>query len=237
MFNVVICERIRSGMGRNTNKTYINVLANLRQLADVDLATWLTNNAAHPWADPAFNEFLIELTEQEYLDFRDDVNPMFSDGQQNQPRWQQQTAGSGSAKDFGSWSDPENSGSTWQANVPIPDNRWIIRIYDDDPTTIGVHIAEEDLDEEKVTGFVVRYLKLFNSNDIPSNTNAQNQKTEIAGKQMIFDFTAGVTTFNVSTMVPGLINFPSNHEYRVVGPSGEKAVMWRIFGRTLEVEE
>lgn len=78
-------------------------------------------------------------------------------------------------------------------------------------------------------------MKLFDANDVPSATNAQNQQTTIGGKLMIFDFTAGVTTFSVSTDKAGTVQFSSDTRYRAIHPSGEKSITYRIFGRILAV--
>ena len=115
----------------------------------------------------------------------------------------------------------------------MSDDRWIVRLYDDDPGTTGVHIAALDVDEGSDAGEKTIYLKLFNADGSASTTNAQNQQTEIAGKLMIFDFTNGLTTFGLNTNSIGTARFGSSSRYRVVGPAAEKGVRFRVFGRTL----
>lgn len=232
MPHVAIVERLLSGMGRNQNLTYVRVVTNTRALA-VDAATFVSQNPTHPWADPVFREFIVDLTDQEAADIEDGTNPLtWNVG--NQPRWQQETDGSGSTKSFGSFADPESAASAFTADVPVPDDRFIVRLYDGDPLGAGVHIASLDLDEGQDAGRKVINLRLFSQNDVPSGTNAQNQLTEIAGKLMIFDFTAGITTFGVNTNLTGSVSFPSNHQYRVLGPGGEIQVNFRVFGTTLD---
>lgn len=144
-------------------------------------------------------------------------------------------------KSFGSWTDPTDDQTTWQAATSIDDDRWIVRLYNVDPTAENEtwlkanNIASEELDEG--TTPVVRWMKLFTAADTPTTTNAQNQRTHIADKLMDFDFSNGFATFNVSIAKAGRISFPSNHQYRIIGPTGEKVVSWDIFGKTLEVED
>ena len=144
------------------------------------------------------------------------------------PKWQWNTGTS----ERGSWLDPEDDTSAWQNNVAIPDDRWIVRIYDRDPgDPAAIHLGTEEFDED-VTN-VTRWLKLFNSDDTPNGTNAQNQKTDIAGKHMIFDFTNGETTFEVARNGAGNIEFGTSPKYRIIGPAGETSYRAMIFGRVL----
>ena len=233
----VIVERVRTNQGRNKNQDYVNVLASQRALNGVStVAEWLLANPGHPWNDSQLNEFIVEVTLAEFNAINDGTNPLFHDGNGNLPRWQQQTAGSGSAKAFGSFADPTNDASTFTLDVPLEDTRWIVRIYDGDPLTSGIHVATEEFDEAAAGTTVSRNLRLFNSDDTPSGTNAQNQRTEIGGKLMDFDFTSGIAPFNVAVDRAGTGFFPSNSRYRVIGPSGEKEYIWQVFGKTIEVE-
>lgn len=230
----VICDRIYANASRNSDDDYINVVKEARTSSSAfyDLAY------GHPiWSNPSENEFVIEISQSEFDLINRGENTLFHDGLSNLPRWQQENEGSGSQKSFGSFADPKDDQTTFTPSASIPDDRLIARIYQNNPVPVsaGIHIAYEELEEEEVTGFVTRYLKLFDPDDNPINTNAQDAKTEIGGKLMIFDFTSGVTNFNVSTLNPGEISFPSNHRYRIIGPSNEKEVIWKVFGRTLEV--
>ena len=232
---VAICERAHIRAGRNQNKTYVNIPKNTRQIVS-DAATFVADNPTHPWADPLFHEFIIDLTDQEAQDIRDGVTPLFHSGFQNEPLWQQQVATSAATKAFGSFADPESAASVFTLGTPLDDDRLIIRLYDGDPLTTGVHIAALDLDEGSDAGRKVINMRLFNPDDTPNLTNAQNQQTEIAGKLMIFDFTAGISDFGVNTNLTGGVDFPSNHRYRIIGPVSEDRVTFRVFGRTLDPE-
>ena len=234
---IAVCERTRANMGRNRNQTYINVIVGVRRVDGVDtLADWLTANPGHPWNDSLFNEFIVEISEAQFSAVRNGTNPLSWDGNFNLPRWQQQNTGSGSALSIGHWTDPTDSSSVWNAQTPLSDPRWIVRIYDGDPGAGGTHIAREDFDEDQASPTVVRYLKLFNSDDTPSTTNAQNQKVEVGGFLLDLDFTNGVATFNVHRDEWGVGTFPSNYSYRVVGPSGEGNYAWRVFAKGIRVE-
>lgn len=241
MVGVVLCERLAVGKGRNQNQTYINAMVGLRDLFGfVTLTDWINDpvNATHPWNDVLFNEFIIELTPQQFSDFEDDTVPLFSSGLFNLPRWQQQATGTGQTADFGHWTDPTDSLTLWVAGVPIADPRWIVRVYDQDPVVnpgTAVHLASEEFDEDTVTPTRGRFIRLFSANDTPNNTNAQNQRTTIGGKLMDFDFTAGVAPFNIAVNMTGKGEFPSNGEYRITGPGNETSYIWRVFGKTIEV--
>ncbi len=230
---VAICERARVNCGRNRDTTYVNVVSSARQIQE-SAGDYITNHPAHPWADPAFKEFIVDLTDQQAQDIRDGTNPLAWDDLHSLPRWQQRNDGSGSTYEVGSWADPEDAQSAWQADTAIPDDRWIVRLYDGDPGVSGAHIASLDLDEDSFSGEKTIHLKLYTAADAPSGTNTQNQQTVIAGKLMVFDFTAGVTTFGIKTTTAGSITFPSNHAYKVIGPAAEDRVEFRIFGRSLE---
>jgi hypothetical protein len=193
----------------------------------------VAQNPTHPWSDPGFREFIVDITEQQAGDINGGTNPLFHDGLGSLPRWQQQTDGSASTYSPGSFADPEDDQSAFTADVALIDDRWIVRLYDDDPATTGVHTGSVDFDEG--TGDQTIWLKLFDQDDVPSTTNAQNAKTEIGGKLMIFDFTNGVTTFGVSTDKVGSIRFRSDTRYRAIHPNSEPSIEYRIFGRVLDI--
>lgn len=236
MASVVIVERAYIGAGRNQNKTYVNVLKEARAIVGTDLAEWVAANPTHPWNDTGFTEFVIEITQVEFDAFKDGSNPLLNGGLPNQPRWQQQNPDTGAVKSFGSWTDPESAASAWNAGVPLADDRFILRMFDG-PVITGTHVATLDLDEGSFAGRKVVNLQLYTSADTPHPTNAQNQQTEIGGTLMIFDFTAGATDFGIPTTVPGNYHFPSNHQYKVIGPAGENGFIGRVFGRDLPREE
>lgn len=225
-----IVQKLRPGCGRSQDKTYVNVVDRTGNSPD----TFAAVIANPPWNNPENPEFIVEITQQEFYDFTNGTNPRYHSEFGNLPRWQQETAG---LKSFGSFADPQIA-SGFTVGLPLPDDRWIVRIFDGDPGVAGVHIATLDLDEGQDAGRKVMYLKLYDENDIPSTTNAQNRKTEIAGKRMIFDFTSGVSTFGIKTIIQpgggGDVIFPSNHVYRVVGPSGESIFTAQIYGRDIE---
>lgn len=308
---VAICERLRTGMGRNESKTYINVVTSTRQLSPAtSAADFMRLNPTHPWADPTFNEFIVDLTDQEASDINDGTNPLIS-GTQNNPRWQQRNAHariinastavsfvastkkivgtglfggavsgdtlavSGSVntkvftvtaatandvtvsetvvdesvgpaitinvvenKELGSWIDPEDDGTAWTTTA-IPDNRFIIRLYQEAATT--THIASEEFDEGAAGATIERFIKLFDETDTLVSTNAGNQRTEIGGKLIDFDFgssdglSAGVARIKFGIDVAGRGEWHSNHRYRLVGPFSETSYVWQVFGKVLRI--
>ncbi|MGI9506605.1 MAG: hypothetical protein ACR2RE_26485 [Geminicoccaceae bacterium] len=241
---VAICERLRPNMGRNQDLTYVNVVVSTRQLSGVaDAADFVAKNPSHPWADGQFNEFIVDLTDQEASDINDGTTPLFWDGTLNNPRFQQQTAGSGATPSFGSWLDATNSGTAWRANTPIPDNRWIVRIYDDDPVAnpAANHLASEEFDEGAAGSSTIRFIRLFTFEDSPTSLSVANRRTEIGGKLIDFDFgssdglSAGVARIRFGTDVTGRGEWLSNHRYRIDGPGGEKFYVWQVFGKTLRI--
>jgi hypothetical protein len=200
----------------------------------MNAATFVAQNPTHPWADSGYHEFIVDITDQEAADYRAlNTEAFFNDSMGNLPKWQQETDGSASTYSRGSFVDPEDDQSTFTADTALADDRWIIRLYDADPGTTGIHTGSVDFDEG--TGDQIIYMKLFNSDDTPSTTNAQNVKTPIGGKLMVFDFTAGVTTFSVSTAAVGTVSFRSDTRYRAVHPNNELFIEYRIFGRVLTV--
>lgn len=231
---VAIVERQRSGCGRDQNKVCEHVVASVREIA-VDAATFVAQNPTHPWSDPLFKEFIVDITDQQAADIRSNATPLFHGRRVNLPRWQQATDGSGSTFSPGSFVDPEDHNSTFNAGTPLGDDRWIVRLYDGDPGSGGTHLAAKDYDEGEDAGEATVFLKLFTEADVPSTTNVQNAKTLIGGTQFVFDFTAGVTSFGVKTDKAGTATFPSSATYRVIGPSGENSAQFRVYGRSISV--
>jgi hypothetical protein len=247
MVECVVVERLRPNMGRNQNKTYVNVVVDARQFSiGTTLADWLAANPGHPWNDLGFNEFVVEVTLAEYNDFiaiGDDppVNPLFHGplaNVLNEPRWQQQNEGSGSVKALGSFADPESALSAFTVDVPLPDDRWIVRVYTASDRT--GQVSAEEFDEGAAGATVERFIGLFNSDDTENTTNAGNQRTEIGGKLIDFDFGSsdglpgGVARLQLAIDRAGRGDFFSNHRYRVLTLTGED-YSWAVFGKKIEV--
>lgn len=239
-----IVERTLPGCGRDQDRSWLNVLIGVQ----VSPGTW-DDLLAHPnYSNPSFPRFVVQLTAGQFASFQQ--SGLVTPGCSNLPLWQQRVAGTGEATELGHFSDPRNAGSIWVPDAPIPDDRLIVRIYDGDPTAGGQAIGSrpgnpptvppdppggENLDESQDPGFVTRWLRLFSPTDVPLTTNAQNQKVVFGGKEMIFDLTNGMSTFEVSTRRAGRVPVGSNHKYKVVGPNGESTITFAIYGRRLEV--
>jgi len=222
-----VVQRAAAGCGRNRNQTWANVVVDVRSASPA-----FAQIAAGPFATNP-THFVVELTQQQYNALK---SGWTHDGNANLPKWQNRTDDPGGSAELGSFSNPQNVLSAWTANSPIADDRLIIRIYDKHPvsgTPPITHLAAEDLDE--AVGSVERFIRVFTPADSPSGSDAQNVKVEIGGRMMIFDLTDGISNIFIATDEVGRILFPSSHEYRVVGPNGEKEVLWRVFGRTLRV--
>lgn len=242
MVECVVVERLRPNMGRNKNKTYVNVVIDARQFqVGTSLANWLTANPTHPWNDTGFNEFVIEITLAEFEAFADGSNPFFHGPEGNvlnEPRWQQENADSGSVKSIGSFADPESAVSAFTAGTPLDDDRLIVRVFTASNRT--GHVGSEQFDEDDVTPTVERFVGLYNFDDTENLTNAANQRTEIGGKLIDFDFGSsdslpgGVARLLLEVNHTGRGDFLSNGAFRVVTPTGED-YSWEVFGKSLAV--
>ena len=211
--------------GRDLDKTYVHII----QSARTHSGTFQELLQLAPWNDPQVNVYAVEITKPEFNAIQNGSFPL-TWGKANLPKWQW------NGTERGSWSDAEDDQSTWQTNTPIPDDRWIVKIYDRDPGDPQVvHLGIEELDEDPIN--VTRFLKLFNPDDSPNNTNAQDQKIVMGDRQMIFSFSGGEATFEVARDKIGNVKLSTDHRYRVVGPTGEMSYLARVFGRVLRVSE
>lgn len=243
---VAVIERQRGGCSRNQDLTYVHVVKNYDRLPGTDLAAWITAHPTHPWNDTQFSEYVVELdTEAEYDTLA--ALGVNHQGRQNLPRWQQQAGNTGSTKALGNYADPTDDQTTFTVGSNIPDDRFILRFYDDDPVAepAAVQIGKEEFDETAAT-VTTRYIRLFDPTDTPINTNAGNQRTQVGPNLMDFDFgsshtpslSAGVTSFGVDISKTGNLYFRDNHRYRVFVPddgSPSGAYHAQIFGKVLRV--
>lgn len=243
-------------MGRNDNQTYVNVIVNKRVLgkSTETLAEFQIREPTAIWFNPAENEFAIEVSVEEFNDFgveSGSVIPLFHDGRLNLPRFQQQNTTTGDVLSKGSYADPTDDQTLFTVDQEIPDDRFRVRIYLEDP--VANPLAEVLEDEEFTadpTGSVTlaeRFVRLFDFDDSPVNTNANNQRTEIGGKLVDFDFgssatpslPAGVARFFVDiaeTSEGNTGNFPSNGRYKIVTPSNRDFYQWRKYSKVLKLD-
>lgn len=210
--------------GRDRDKAYVHVIGGARTFG----GTFEELLQLAPWNDPDYNDYAVEITEAEHQAIQNGFFPL-TWGTASLPKWQW------NGSERGSWSDPEDEGSMWRSGVPISDDRWIVKIYDKEPSApSAVHVAADEFVEGD--GDMTRYVKLFNSDGTASKTNAQDQRVNIAGRRMVFDFTRGVTTLQVSCDQEGQIDFLTDHQYRVVGPNGENSYIATVCTRVLRVK-
>ncbi len=240
----LICERSRDGQGPRLNKTYVNVAAQSRLIGNLEesLADYLAREPNSPWLDPNFNEFLIEVPEPLYRDIQDGDFILFHDGFSNLPLWQQQNTTTGDALVLGSHSDPENAQTFFTADQPLPDDRFILRIYDKDPVTDGtaVNLVSEDFLEDKTETVVERFVRLFQEDNTPVNRNVidrifiNNYWLELRWGSSD-NISAGVSRLFVTRDQTGNGELSSDAGYQVLGPAGEKSYQWTVYTRALQL--
>lgn len=218
----VVVQKVTDRLcGRNLDKKYAHVMCSARR----DSRSFQDLVKLSPWNDSLFKEYLVEITQTEFEAIKDGSDPL-TWGTPNQPKWQW------NGSECGSWVNPTDDTSVWQPGVPIQDDRWIIRIYDRAPGDPQAnHVGSEKMDESAT--LVTRWIKLFNPDDTPNITNEQDRKVDIGGQRMIFDFTNGETSLEISPERPGTVLLLTNHQYRVIGPSGEMSYTANIYGRVL----
>ena len=89
----------------------------------------------------------------------------------------------------GSYADPEDAGSVFTVDQELPDDRFLVRILDD-ATDVANALEDEEFtaDPSGVVKTAERFIRVYRPDDTPLNTNAANQRTEIGGKLIDFDF-------------------------------------------------
>lgn len=257
MAKCLICERVRPNMGRNQNQTYVNVAVNKRELGNSNetLAQFQDREPSAAWFDPGYNEFAIEISADFYRDVGVEagaVFPLYHDGRLNQPRFQQQNTTTGDALALGSYADPTDAGTAFTADQELPDDRFLIRIYDDDPITNPsaniLEFEEFTADPTGVTKIAERFIRVFDASDTPLNTNAADQRVQIGDKLVDFDFgsaadpalPAGIARFfiDISQDSPGNIGtFTSNGRYKVITSSGQDFYQWRKYTKVIPLDD
>ncbi len=239
----LVCERDRENQGPRENRTYKNVVARsqLVGLTGESLAEYLAREPDTVWADPQNNEFLIEIAESLFNDIQSGNFPLFYDGFNNLPYWQQQNAATGAALSLGSYADPEDDTSTFTEGTALEDDRFVLRVYDKDPVADGsaVNIGSEEFFEDSVNTTVERFFRLFDKDENPINRNAANDRLFISGYWLDIDWgssdnlSAGVARFFVSQEVTADSRFASDAGYRVLGPDGGTSYEWIVYTKTL----
>jgi hypothetical protein len=165
---------------------------------------------------------------------------------QNQPKWQQQAGNTGSTANLGNYADPTDVQSTFTSGIQLIDDRFILRVYDDDPVEnpSAIHIGSEEFDETPTPqNIVTRYIRAFSELDVPRTWNMADSRTDVGGKLMDFDWGSshspslnpGVSSFKVDIQRTGTIWFNSNHQYRFFGPNDGAPNYYRamIYGKIL----
>lgn len=245
----LVCERERAEQGPRQNQTYVNVAARRQQIGNQNetLAEYQARAPSAEWFDPGNNEFLIEILKTLYDDIGSDAFPLFHDGFRNLPYWQQQeeSAFSGGVLTLGSYEDPTDSTSTFTEGTSLPDDRFILRVYDKDPVNdnTAVNLAEEEFQEagEGDAKSVERFLRLFRDDGSPVNRNVANDRIFVDGYWLDLDWGssdnlgAGVARVFMSIGFTGQGHFRSDAGYRVLGPNDEDCYQWTVYTKTLQL--
>ncbi len=237
----VVCLREKDNCGPRSNKTYVQVVNQARLIGNENetLDQYFAREPNSVWLDPTNNEYLIEIPKSLYDSIRDGTYPLFHDGYSNLPVWQQETDTSGSAASFGSFEDPENSASTFTVDVELPDDRFILRVWDKDPGQDGtaVNIHTEDIDENPANPGVERFFRLYFDDGTEVNRNVQNDKVEVDGRSLSLDWgtsaepalTPGVAKIIVWNEYTGSGAINSDGQYRLLGPNDEVGYFWTVY--------
>ena len=239
----LVCERDRENQGPRENRTYVDVAIEARIIGNTNetLAQYQAREPDSVYFDPQNDEFLIEIAESFFNDIQSGAEPLFHDGFLNLPLWQQENATTGDPLSLGSYSDPEDRLSTFQPNVSLPDDRFVLRVYDKDPVADGtaVNIGSEEFFEDSVNTTVERFWRLFDKDENPINRNAANDRLLIDGYWLDIDWgssdslSAGVARFFVSVEATAQTEFKSDAGYRVLGPDQETSYSWIVYTKTL----
>ena len=239
----LVCERSRESQGPRQNRTYVHVAKQGRIIGTTSetLSQYQARDPTAVWFDPENNEFLIEITESRYNEIQDGSFELFYGGFSNMPIWQQQFAQTGAALSLGSFEDPENNSTTFTVDQPLPDDRFILRVYDKDPVANGdaVNISTEEFFEDTVNTTVERFFRLFDSDQNPINRNAANDRLLIDGYYLDLDWgssdnlSAGVARFFVNREVPSESTLTSDSGYQILGVDDAVGYTWTVYTKTI----
>jgi len=223
-----VCYRSLSGMGREMDQTYANVVAK----AQSSSAEWATM-ANHPvWGDPSGNEFVVQLTEEQFSAFSD-PKYISHGGMTCQPRWQvRDDANAQTTPAFGSFDDATDATSPFRQDVELEDTRYQIRFYDANPLTDGVEVADESVASSATP--LTRYLRIFETDGSPANITQSNALIALGGRQLVLNLVAGIASFDIAIEKAKTVPFFSDHKYRVAPTAGGDTVIWKVFSRTIE---
>ena len=221
-----VCYRSLSGMGREMDQTYANVVARVQSTSG-DLSS-ISN---HPvWSDPAGNEFTVVLTSEQYDQFQSQIN---HDRMPCQPLWQVRSSANAQASpSFGSFADPTDAASAFSEGVSLPDTRHALRFYDGDPDSGGVILDPTQTYEASQTPLLV-YIKFYDKDDTPLTFTQDDLLLDLGGSQLMVDVVSGKASFNVNIEKTSTIVLAGDHGYRVVTSGGSWSVSWRVFSRSL----
>ena len=236
-----MCLREKESCGPRSNKTYVQVVNQARLIGNENetLDQYFARESNSVWLDPGENEYLIEVPKSVYDSIRDGTYPLFHDGYSNLPIWQQETDTSGSAASFGSFEDPEDKNSTFTRDQELPDDRFILRVWDEDPGQDGsaVNIHSEEVDEDRANPGIERYFKLYFADGTEVNRNVQNDKVNVDGRSLSLDWgtsadpalSPGVAKFVIWNEFTGTGAINSDGQYRLLGPNDESGYFWTAY--------
>ena len=239
----LVCQRSRENQGPRQNRTYVNVASQGRVIGTTSetLAQYQAREPDAVWFDPENNEYLIEITLDQYEQIIDGTFELFYDNLGNLPYWQQQFDTTGAALSLGSYEDPQDSNTTFTVDQALPDDRFVLRVYDKDPVADGsaVNIGSEEFFEDTVNTTVERFFQLFDKDEQPINRNAANDRLLIDGYYLDLDWgssdnlSAGVARFFVNREVASESRLTSDTGYRILGPDSVIVYTWTVYTKTI----
>lgn len=103
-----IVERVREGCGPGGNETWVNVVVGVMRTNQTKERLL----AAGTMGSEGWNQFLVEITEQEFYSLNNPDN-VFEDEERKTPRYQQRAAVHGGGREFGEFEARGSRGSRW----------------------------------------------------------------------------------------------------------------------------
>lgn len=183
------------------------------------------------------NTLIAELTETQYNALDEPVN-LWHDGASGLPKWQYNSV----LDQFGNFSNPNDTTTTWTQNNIIPDTRLRLTIrHETDFSTPGanspfpslIKLAQFDKTTGESDNTIVLRFEVRNAagNLLGAGANGRHEFTN-GNTPSIIDLVNGVGTMYLLTDRPHkVISFSSNHAYRV--DNSARKIMFQVSSKVL----